>query len=75
MSLVLAALMATLFAVGVYLLLDRVLIRIVLGLTLIAYAANLLLVLSGGAPGEAPFVFADRGTEGFCPRRSRSPLW
>lgn len=66
MSLLLALLVAALFAVGVYLLLDRVLVRIVLGLTLIAYGANLLLVLSGGGPGTAPFVFADRGTDDFA---------
>lgn len=51
-----------LVAVGVYLVLQRTLTRIILGLALIANAANLLLVIAGGAPGQVPIV--DRINEG-----------
>jgi multicomponent Na+:H+ antiporter subunit C len=41
---------------GVYLLLQRTLSRIVLGLGLIAHAANLLLMVVGGRSGRPPIV-------------------
>ncbi len=47
---------AVLVGVGVYLLLQRTLTRIILGLALVAHAANLLLVVAGGDPGTAPIV-------------------
>lgn len=54
---VLVALMAgVLFATGTYLLLQRLLSRIVVGLGLIAHAANLILLGSGGRPGAAPIL-------------------
>ena len=45
-----------LFATGTYLLLQRLLSRIIVGLGLIAHGANLLLLGSGGEPGTPPIV-------------------
>jgi multicomponent Na+:H+ antiporter subunit C len=56
MSVVLAVLVGGLFAVGVYLLLQRTLTRIIIGLGLLGHGANLLLLLSGGRAGRAPLV-------------------
>jgi multicomponent Na+:H+ antiporter subunit C len=56
MSVVMAAMIAVLFGAGTYLLLQRALTRIVLGLALIAHAANLLLLKVGGPPGAPPFI-------------------
>ena len=56
MSIVLAAVASALVGTGVYLVLQRALSRIVLGLVLIANAANLLLILAGGEPGRPPLV-------------------
>ena len=46
----------SLFAAGTYLILQRMLSRIIVGLGLIAHGANLLLLGSGGSPGEPPIV-------------------
>lgn len=51
-----AVVVAVLFGSGVYLLLQRTLSRIVLGLVLMAHAVNLLLMVVGGGPGEAPLL-------------------
>lgn len=56
MSVVMAALVAWLFAVGTYLLLQRALTRIVLGLGLLSHGAVLLLITVGGRAGRAPIV-------------------
>lgn len=45
-----------LFATGTYLILTRSLSRIVVGLGLIAHGANLILLGSGGEPGDPPIV-------------------
>jgi multicomponent Na+:H+ antiporter subunit C len=55
-SLVLVTVVAGLYGVGVYLLLQRSLIRIVLGFILLGHAANLTLLLSGGPAGRAPLL-------------------
>lgn len=47
-----------LYAGGTYLLLQRSLMRIIIGLSLIAHGANLLLLLSGSDRGLAPIVGA-----------------
>lgn len=61
---VLPALTASiLFGLGVYLLLQRTLTRIIIGLALLAHAANLLVVIAGGGPGVAPFVDRIRGDD------------
>ena len=65
MSVVMAATAATLFAIGTYLLLQRKLSRIIIGLGLISHGANVLFVNSGrrGLPpiiGQSdPSEFAD----------------
>jgi len=59
-SATLAVTIGVLYAAGTYLLLQRTLTRIVLGLALISHGTNLLLLVAGGRAGQAPFV----GSEG-----------
>jgi multicomponent Na+:H+ antiporter subunit C len=59
MSLVLAILVAWLFGVGTYLLLQRALTRIILGLGLLSHGAILLLITVGGRAGDPPIVGKD----------------
>ncbi|MEM9200582.1 MAG: Na(+)/H(+) antiporter subunit C [Actinomycetota bacterium] len=59
MTLVLAVLVGWLFAVGTYLLLQRTLTRIVLGLGLLGHGTILLLITVGGRAGEPPIVGKD----------------
>ncbi|RKN42477.1 NADH-quinone oxidoreductase subunit K [Streptomyces hoynatensis] len=56
LDLAMAVTVGGLFATGFFLLLDRALMRVLLGVLLLGHAANLLLLLSGGAPGRAPLV-------------------
>ncbi len=56
MILALAAVVGVLYAVGTYLVLQRTLTRIVIGLALMGHGANLLLLLAGGRAGRAPLV-------------------
>ncbi len=58
MSVVSAFVVAVLFGAGVYLLLQRTLSRIILGLALLAHSANLLLMVVSGRAGEPPIVGA-----------------
>jgi len=51
----LIAVMAVLFACGVYAMLERSLTRVLIGFLLLGNAANLLLLIAMGAPGLAPF--------------------
>lgn len=51
-----AVVAASLFGVGVYLLLQRTLTRIIIGLAIMANSANLLIVIAGGEPGVAPII-------------------
>lgn len=55
MIVVLAVATGVLYATGAYLLMQRSLTRIVIGLALIGHGANLLLLVAGGRAGEAPF--------------------
>ena len=55
MSYVMAGTAATLFGLGTYLLLQRKLSRIIIGLSLLSHGANVLFVNSGRS-GVAPFV-------------------
>jgi multicomponent Na+:H+ antiporter subunit C len=57
-----AVLVGVLYACGVYLLLQRTLTRIVIGLALMGHGANLLLLAAGGRPGRAPIIDPDGGT-------------
>lgn len=52
----LAVTVAVLYGAGTYLLLQRNLSRIVLGLAVLGHGANLLLLLAGGRAGRAPLV-------------------
>lgn len=56
MILVMALTVAVLYGAGAYLLLQRNLSRIVIGLAIIGHGANLLLLLAGGRAGRAPIV-------------------
>lgn len=56
MILVMALTVAVLYGAGAYLLLQRNLSRIVLGLAVLGHGANLLLLLAGGRAGRAPLV-------------------
>ena len=56
MSLVVALTAGALFATGTYLLLQKLLSRIIVGLGFIAHAANLVLLGSGGRPGQPPII-------------------
>lgn len=55
-SLVLVVVMAALFACGVYLVLERSMTRVLLGILLLGNAANLLILIVAGQPGTAPIV-------------------
>jgi multicomponent Na+:H+ antiporter subunit C len=55
-SLALVATIVVLTAAGVYLVLERSLTRILLGIIMIGNAANLLFLVSGGRAGGAPII-------------------
>ncbi len=59
MSLITLAAAALLFTVGTYLVLQRTLSRVIIGLGLISHGANLLLMLSAGPPGAPPVLPLD----------------
>ena len=56
MSVVLALTVAALYAGGTYLLLQRRLTRIILGLALLGHGSVLLLLVAGGTSGDEPFT-------------------
>ena len=60
-NLSLALLVGVLYTVGTYLLLQRTLTRVVIGLGLLGHGANLLLLQAGGPAGAVPFIGADGG--------------
>lgn len=51
---VLALTVAVMFGVGTYLLLQRTLTHVIMGLALLAHGANVLLLMVGGAAGRPP---------------------
>ena len=51
-----AILVAVLAGAGTYLVMHRTLTRIILGLAMLGNAVNLLILTSGGTPGEAPVI-------------------
>jgi multicomponent Na+:H+ antiporter subunit C len=53
-NIVLLVIVGTLYAAGVYMVLERSLTRVLLGLLLMGNATNVLLLASGGAAGNAP---------------------
>lgn len=56
MSLITLGIAALLFAAGTYLILQRLLTRVIIGLGLVSHGANLLIMLSAGEPGEPPVL-------------------
>jgi multicomponent Na+:H+ antiporter subunit C len=62
MSLVTLAVASILFSVGTYLVMQRMLSRVIIGLGLISHGANLLLILAGTGPGDPPLL--GEGTAG-----------
>lgn len=63
-NLTLALLIGVLYTVGTYLLLQRTLTRIVIGLGLLGHGANLLLLQAGGPSGGVPFISGPPGDVG-----------
>lgn len=57
----LALTVAVLYGTGTYLLLQRNLSRIVIGLAVLGHGANLLLLLAGGRAGRPPLVGVGEG--------------
>lgn len=55
-SLALVAVVGVLVATGVYLLLERSLSRVILGVTLISNGVNVLFLIAGGAAGGPPLI-------------------
>lgn len=63
MTIVLALAVAALYAGGTYLLLQRTLSRIIIGLALLGHGANLLLLMAGGPPGAPPLLGSGTSTQ------------
>jgi multicomponent Na+:H+ antiporter subunit C len=62
MILTMVVTIGVLYAVGVWLLLQRSLSRIVIGLAVLGHGANLLLLAAGGRAGDPPLAGADPAT-------------
>ncbi|HSJ90687.1 MAG TPA: NADH-quinone oxidoreductase subunit K [Ilumatobacter sp.] len=63
MTVLVAFVAAVLFGCGTWLLMQRRLTRIIIGIGLLGHGANLLLVAGGGRPGRAPIIGADGAGE------------
>jgi multicomponent Na+:H+ antiporter subunit C len=61
-----AAVVAVLYAAGTYLMLQRTLTRIVIGLVLIGHGANVLLLIAGSPPGLPPLIAGEASPESFA---------
>lgn len=61
LDLTMAVTVGVLFAVGFYLMLQRPLMRIVLGFIVLGHGTNLLLLVAGGGPGEPPIAKGGSG--------------
>ena len=64
-NLTLLTVMGALYACGIYLILERSLTRVLLGLMLLANATNLLILATGGYAGLAPFYNKDTGAQDY----------
>ncbi len=69
MSLIGLVVASVLFGVGTYLMLQRALSRVIIGLGLVSHGANLLIVVSGGFGGAPPIL-----SEGVDPAAVADPL-
>ena len=63
MTVLVAFVAAVLFSCGTWLLMQRRLTRIIIGIGLLGHGANLLLVAGGGRPGRAPIIGASGAGE------------
>ena len=61
MTILLALVAALLFACGAWLLMQRRLSRIIIGVGLLGHGANMLLITAGGEAGSAPIISDDGG--------------
>ena len=59
MSVVTLGVASLLFSVGTYLILQRMLSRVIIGLGLISHGANLLIMLAGSGPAAPPLLTGD----------------
>jgi len=60
MTMLLAVVVGSLYAAGIYLMMDRNMIRLILGLALLSHAANLLIFSSAGlSRGQPPIIGPD----------------
>ncbi|MDX2343165.1 MAG: NADH-quinone oxidoreductase subunit K [Acidimicrobiia bacterium] len=59
MSVVTLGVASLLFSVGTYLILQRMLSRVIIGLGLISHGANLLIMLAGSGPAAPPVLTGD----------------
>ena len=64
-NLTLLTVMGALYACGIYLILERSLTRVLLGLMLLANATNLLILAAGGYAGLAPMFSKDTAPESY----------
>lgn len=55
-NLTMAILLAGLYTVGFYLIMQRSLMRVIIGIVILGHGANLFLQVAGGPPGAPPFV-------------------
>ncbi|WP_216206604.1 Na(+)/H(+) antiporter subunit C [Amycolatopsis aidingensis] len=55
-NLTMAVVLAALYAAGFYLIMQRSLMRVILGIVLLGHGANLFLQVAGGPPGAPPFI-------------------
>lgn len=65
-NLTLLTVMGALYACGIYLILERSLTRVLLGLMLLANATNLLILATGGYAGLAPLYDKDTGAREYA---------
>ena len=65
-NLTLLTVMGALYACGIYLILERSLTRVLLGLMLLANATNLLILATGGYAGLAPLYSKDTGAQEYA---------
>ena len=57
MELVFAVLVGGLYAAGLYMVMQRSLVRLIIGLALLGHAANVLIFVTAGVtPGQAPII-------------------
>lgn len=61
MIVVLALAVGVLFATGTWMVMQRTLTRVILGLGLLSHGVNLLIIYAGGPPGAPPFAGLDEG--------------